>query len=70
MDALEKVIEIYGNQSELAGKIGVSKMTITHWKRRGVPIERALELERLTNGQVKASDLRSELKNRPKRKAA
>ena len=60
MTEINKVIELFKNQSELAGKMGVTKAAISNWKKRGVPLNRALEIEKLTSGQIKASDLRSE----------
>lgn len=60
MNNVNKVIELFKNQSELAGKMGISKAAISNWKKRGIPLSRALEIEKLTNGQIKASDLRGE----------
>ncbi|EAS7639498.1 TPA: transcriptional regulator, partial [Salmonella enterica] len=34
MNALEKAIQVAGNSSKLAEKLGVSSMTISHWKKR------------------------------------
>ena len=62
MTKLDEAIELCGGQSALASKLDLTSMAITQWKERGVPLKRALEIENLTNGQVKASDLCSELK--------
>lgn len=61
MDKLNEAIEHFGTATELAGKLGVNKMAITNWKKRGVPMTRAIEIEKLSNGQIKASDLCPEL---------
>lgn len=34
MNALEKAIQVASNSSKLAEKLGVSSMTISHWKKR------------------------------------
>ena len=40
---------------------GVTQGAISHWLRRGVPVARAVQLERVSSGQMKASDLRPDV---------
>lgn len=41
----EKIKELYGSQAKFAKEFGVSPMVVTKWKERGVPAERAVEIE-------------------------
>ena len=69
----EKIKEVFGSQKALAkklkkpdGSIGISSMTISQWKERGVPAGRAKEIERLSNGKVPAYLMRPDLYEPPK----
>ena len=46
-----------GSYAHLAAKLGVSDAAISQWKKGGIPPARALEIERLTEGRVKASEI-------------
>jgi DNA-binding transcriptional regulator YdaS (Cro superfamily) len=48
MDALDRAIEIAGGLTALADRINQSPQTIVHWRKRGVPAERVLDVERAT----------------------
>lgn len=66
MTGLDKAIDHFSlegraGQSRLAAALGVEPMTISHWKRRGIPADRCLEIERATGGEVTRADLRPEL---------
>lgn len=54
---LDKAIEYFGSPSALAKKLGVSPMSISHWRRRGVPLKRAIEIEFFTKGFVPKESL-------------
>ena len=62
---LQKAIDIFKlagkPQAELAAKVGVSPMALSNWKRRGVPPERVLDIERATGGQVSRHELRPDI---------
>jgi len=60
-NALKKAVTVFGSQAALAKAIGVSPMTITQWKARGIPAERCLDIERATDGKVTRLDLRPDL---------
>ena len=59
--ALEKAIEAAGGARKLAAAIGVSAMTISHWKNRGIPAERAVQVEGAVGGKVTRYQLRPDL---------
>jgi DNA-binding transcriptional regulator YdaS (Cro superfamily) len=65
MEALEKAIKHMGSQVALAKALKLPgknpSMTITHWKERGVPAKRVLEIERVTGGTVTRHELRPDL---------
>ncbi len=59
---LEKAVQHYGgNQSALARALGVTSMTICNWFSRGVPAERAVQIEEVTNGGVTREEIRPDL---------
>lgn len=68
--ALENAIEAFGGSRRLAEALDVVPMTVSQWKRRGVPAERAVEIERATGGKVTRYDLRPDLFGRRKRAEA
>ncbi|WP_445363164.1 transcriptional regulator [Microbulbifer sp. ANSA003] len=60
-DAIEDAIEYFGSARGLAGQVGVSSMAVSHWKNRGVPITRAIQIDSLTNGRVSKERLRPDI---------
>jgi DNA-binding transcriptional regulator YdaS (Cro superfamily) len=57
--ALIDAIVAAGGTARLAATIGVSSQAISQWDR--VPVERVLQVERATNGQVSRQDLRPDI---------
>jgi len=57
MTNLQPAIDFFTSQKALADALGVNPMTVTQWKRRGLPPKRAKEIAALTNNAVKASVL-------------
>lgn len=57
MDALNKAIGLVGSQAKLAEALGVEPMAVSHWKNRGVPLKRAIQIEELTGGAVTMREL-------------
>tara|TARA_B100000749_G_scaffold244267_1_gene205956 strand:+ start:535 stop:753 length:219 start_codon:yes stop_codon:yes gene_type:complete len=55
--ALIKAIKISGNQSKLARKLGIKQQSISRWFKYGVPASRAHQIENITGGLIKATDL-------------
>lgn len=54
--ALARAIELVGGPAALARTLGITSQAVSQWDR--VPVERAFEVERATNGQVTAEELR------------
>lgn len=54
---MDKIIEHFGSRAELARALGVERAAVTQWLRFGLPSARAIEIERLTNGLFKATDI-------------
>ena len=52
-----KAISYFGSSSKLARKLGISKQSISQWG-DDVPQRRAYEIEKLTNGKLKADFIR------------
>lgn len=64
MDIWTKIKQACGSDAELARRLGVTPMTINHWKRRGlkrIPADRVLAVEKATGGQVTRHELRPDL---------
>jgi DNA-binding transcriptional regulator YdaS (Cro superfamily) len=61
MSNLNIAINYFGSGAKLAKAVGLDPMAVTQWKKRGIPPKRAKQIERLTNGDVKASSLLPDL---------
>ena len=60
-EALNKAFKIYGSQAKLARALNIAPMAVSKWKTKGVPPQRALEIERITSGAITRQDLRPDL---------
>ena len=60
MSPIRTAIDAVGSQSALAALLGVRQPTVSEWLRgeRPVPIERCVDIERVTDGAVTRRDLR------------
>jgi len=58
---LDKAISHFGTKVRLAKELGVSPMVVYQWSKRKVPAERACQIERISDGAVKAAELRPDL---------
>lgn len=55
---LDRAAELMpGGRPALAAALGVTPSAIGNWKKRGVPIEHCLAIERLTEGKVTRKDI-------------
>lgn len=59
--AFAATIDYFGSQAKLAEALGVTPMTVSQWKRHGIPPKRAAEIERLTQGKVTRLELLPEI---------
>lgn len=55
---MEHVIDRLGGPSVVARMCKVSSPSVTNWRKRGIPIERCVPIERATEGAVMRWDLR------------
>lgn len=58
---VRRAIELLGGVRKAAKTLGVSPTAIYKWLDNGVTAERAIEIERATNGEVKREELRPDL---------
>lgn len=62
MTPIQKAIQHAGGVSALAANIGVTYQAIQQWEKAGrVPAERAIQIERATDGEVTRHELRPDL---------
>lgn len=55
---LDEVVEWFGNQNRMARRLGVTRAAVSSWViSNTLPAARAIQIERLTNGEFKAVDL-------------
>ena len=54
---MEEIIEYFGSRAELARLLNVDRAAVAQWLRYGLPPARAIEIERLSEGRFKASDI-------------
>ena len=53
----QKIVEFFGSRTEMAKTLGVSRAAVTQWFLEGLPPGRAVEIERLSGGELKAVDI-------------
>ncbi|AKG12270.1 transcriptional regulator [Moraxella bovoculi] len=61
MTALQRAIDIVGSGAELARRIGLTAWAVNKWNPHKVPQNRCLAIEKATDGQVKAEELRPDI---------
>lgn len=61
MDALVRAISLFETQVALAARLEVEPMTISQWKKRGVPEARCPDIEEATQGRVRCEELRPDV---------
>lgn len=55
---IESVIERFGGRAALAKALGITPANISQWRAsRRIPAAKAIEIERLTDGDIRAVDL-------------
>lgn len=60
MNAVDHAIQHFGSQAAMAGALNIKQPTVSEWRRgdRPVPVERCVEIERLTDRKVRRWHLR------------
>lgn len=57
---IDAVIARFGTQMDFAKALGVTSAAVSQWvQARAMPPARALQVEQLTNGEIKARDLKT-----------
>ena len=59
MDSFSRAIAAAGSQQTLARALGITQQALSQWKRRRIPAERVLDVERITG--VPRHDLRPDI---------
>jgi len=67
MSPAEKLVELLGSNADVARKFKITREAVRQWMERGIPEDRALDVEELTRGCISAYDI---LKHRKKLRAA
>lgn len=57
MTAYEKLHEIYKTQEAIAKAFKLTRQGVGHWKRNGIPADRALQIQKVTKGKVTILDV-------------
>lgn len=53
-----KIIKSYfGSYAEAARRLGVEPMTVSQWAKRGIPLKRAIQIEKITGGAITKEQL-------------
>lgn len=55
-----RAAEAVGSQKKLADSLGVTPGAVSQW-RSGVPVERCIDIERITHGAVRCEELRPDI---------
>lgn len=58
---INRASEAAGDQRQLAAKLDISMQAIDKWKATGVPAERVLQIERVTERRITRHELRPDL---------
>lgn len=67
--ALDRAIDHADGVGAFAEKMGVHQTTVSMWKKRGIPSDRALDVERVTKGEVTAEQVLAERQKRRRAEA-
>jgi DNA-binding transcriptional regulator YdaS (Cro superfamily) len=57
MTGFELLLSHFRTQAAIAKALGLERMTISNWKKRGIPLQRAVDIERVTKGKLKAKKI-------------
>ena len=59
---LKQLIDHFGNESKLAKAVGIKPQSINaSWRFRGVPVNRVLQIEKITGGKFARHQLRPDI---------
>ena len=55
--AFKKLKSIYGSDDYVAKALGITRQAVLYWKKNGIPLCRAVRIEKITKGAVSAADV-------------
>ena len=58
---LDQAIEAVGGVAVVAVQLNVSRQAVYKWRAKGLPAERVLSIEKLTQGRISRHDLRPDI---------
>ncbi len=61
MNNIDKALQFFGTKAKLAEALDVSEMVVYQWSRRRVPVNRAIQIEKASGGNVLAAELRPDI---------
>ena len=47
----------FGTNGELARKFDITREAVRQWKKKGIPTDRALEIHKLTSGEISVDEI-------------
>lgn len=56
-----QLIDYFGGTTATARALGISPPSVTEWKTRHIPVERCIQIEQLTGGEVRCEQLRPDI---------
>ena len=57
MDPIQRLIKHLGSNAEVARRFEISREAVRQWYERGIPTDRALDIEQMTKGEVTAMQI-------------
>lgn len=57
MDPALKLVEHFGSNAEVARHFEITREAVRQWLEKGIPSDRALEVEEATDGEVTAMEV-------------
>jgi DNA-binding transcriptional regulator YdaS (Cro superfamily) len=57
MNLAEKLVERFGSNAEVARQFDITREAVRQWIEKGIPTDRALEIEELTEGDISAEEI-------------
>jgi DNA-binding transcriptional regulator YdaS (Cro superfamily) len=70
MDIHDKIVEVFGSQSELARILNIEPMAVSQWRIRGrIPAERCQAIAAASEGKIALRDLRPDIYGDPTKAA-
>lgn len=67
MNTAHKLIRHFGGRKEVAAAMKLNPETVRLWTENGIPLDRAIEIERVSKGAVTAEEILAEWRKKPQR---